>query len=100
MPQSTISEFSAYNLTVMSIMITHHNHVKNIRVKLPPNILVLQLQQLIILVHPRRSLEIRATLKILVEAEVFPHRPSTLIFEELIHQSSDGRTLLTSALEQ
>ncbi|MED6184728.1 hypothetical protein PIB30_050343, partial [Stylosanthes scabra] len=33
---------------------------------------------------PRRSLEIRATLKIFVEAEVFLPRPSILILEELI----------------
>ncbi|MED6130914.1 hypothetical protein PIB30_005203 [Stylosanthes scabra] len=37
-------------------------------------------------VHPRRSLEIRVTLKILVEAEVFLPRPSTLTLEELIRE--------------
>ncbi|MED6134890.1 hypothetical protein PIB30_041141 [Stylosanthes scabra] len=50
MPQSTISEFSAHNPMVMPIMITHHDQVKDIREKLPSDILALQLQQLIILV--------------------------------------------------
>ncbi|MED6133411.1 hypothetical protein PIB30_027950 [Stylosanthes scabra] len=52
MPKSTIFEFSAHNLTVMLIMITHHDQVKDIREKLPPDILALQLQQLINPVPP------------------------------------------------
>ncbi|MED6120882.1 hypothetical protein PIB30_025036 [Stylosanthes scabra] len=45
-------------------------------------------------VHPRRSLEIRATLKILVEAEVFLPRPSRIESRKSSSaKSSDDRTL-------
>ncbi|MED6158603.1 hypothetical protein PIB30_034234 [Stylosanthes scabra] len=49
---------------------------------------------------PRRSLEIRATLKILVEAEVFILCPSTLILEELICEVLGRPNSSTSAPEQ
>ncbi|MED6206848.1 Monosaccharide-sensing protein 1 [Stylosanthes scabra] len=48
----------------------------------------------------RRSLEIRATLKILVEAEVFLLSPSTLNPEELIREALGRPNSSTSAPEQ
>ncbi|MED6120673.1 hypothetical protein PIB30_023139 [Stylosanthes scabra] len=49
---------------------------------------------------PRRSFEIRATLKILVEAEVFIFCPSTLILEEFIREVLGWPNSSTSAPEQ
>ncbi|MED6110793.1 hypothetical protein PIB30_046124, partial [Stylosanthes scabra] len=49
---------------------------------------------------PRRSLEIRATLKILVEAEVFLLSPSTLNPEELIREALGQPNSSSSAPEQ
>ncbi|MED6193420.1 hypothetical protein PIB30_019153 [Stylosanthes scabra] len=49
---------------------------------------------------PRRSLEIRATLKILVEAKVLLPRPNTLNLEELIRKVFGRPNSSTSTPEQ